>query len=206
MFRSLKWRSIFAFAALLTFSAGVTNAALASDIPIPTKAPVAPITPAPAFDSWTFSLTPYAWATSLSGTVTVKDHPTDIDASFFDILDHTQFPKGLFQASTFGEARYGRFAVLTDISYMKLGLGASLQRTRDIGKFIAAGVGISAGLTIQMVIAEVAAAYEVAHWSAANSNGTGTAFDIYAGARGWWQQGEVDFAVSGALAGLGRLD
>jgi hypothetical protein len=33
------------------------------------------------------------------------------------ILDHTQFPKGLFQLAALGEARYGRFALLTDIAW-----------------------------------------------------------------------------------------
>jgi hypothetical protein len=54
-----------------------------------------------------------------------------------------------------------------------------------------------------MIVAEVAAAYEVAHWNA--SNGAGTALDLYAGGRVWWQQADVQLAVSGALAGLGPL-
>ena len=45
---------------------------------------------------------------------------------------------------------------------MKLGLGASLSQSRDIGRLATLGIGASAGLTVQMFIAEVAAAYEVA--------------------------------------------
>ena len=104
---------------------GVSFAAHAADMP--TKAPIAP---PPAIAGWTFSLTPYAWAISLNGSSTVRGRTTDVDANFFQILDHTQFPKGLFELAALGEARYGRFALLTDIAYLKLGLGASVTRTR----------------------------------------------------------------------------
>jgi len=87
--------------------------ALAADMPV--KA--APLEPAPAIPGWTFSLTPYAWAISLDGPVTVKGRTADVNANFFQILDHTQFPKGLIELAALGEARYDRFATLTDIAY-----------------------------------------------------------------------------------------
>src|SRR5215470_13440492 len=118
---------------------GVCGGAHAADMP--TKAP--PIAPAPAIPGWTFSLTPYAWAISLNGSATVKGRTTDVDANFFQILDHTQFPKGLFELAALGEARYDRFALLTDIAYFKLGLGASITRTRGTDR-IGAAVGASA--------------------------------------------------------------
>ena len=163
---------------------------------MPTKASIKPV---PAIQAWTFSVTPYVWATSLSGSTTVKTLTTDIDASFFDILDHTQFPKGLFQLAAFGEAWYGRYGLLADVAYMKLGIGASLSQSRDVGRLATLGIGASAGLTVQMVIAEVAAAYEVARLD------PGTAVDLYAGGRVWWQRAEADFVVSGTLMGLGPL-
>ena len=120
----------FASLASLTILIGVCGSAGAADMPV--KA--APMSPAPPIPGWTFSLTPYFWAISLDGPVTVKGRTTDVDANFFQILDHTQFPKGLFQLAALGEARYDRFAILTDVVYMKLGLGAggtrSVQRSR----------------------------------------------------------------------------
>jgi len=113
------------FISLVVFLA-MCGAAIAADMP--TKAP--PIELAPAIPGWTFSLTPYAWAISLNGPVTVKGRTTDVDANFFQILDHTQFPKGLLESAALGEARYDRFALLTDIAYFKLGLGASITRSR----------------------------------------------------------------------------
>jgi len=180
-----------AFAVML----GLCGCASAADVSMPTKAPIAP--PA-AIQGWTYSLTPYFWATSLNGSTTVKGRTTDVDAGFFDILDHTQFPKGLFQLAALGEARNGRFGLFADILYMKADLGASVTRSRGTDA-IGGAVGVSAGLDTEMVIAEVAAAYEFARWSGMTSPSSTTAFDFYAGGRVWWQHAEVQIAATGTL-------
>lgn len=200
--KRLSSRASINMVATLAVALGVSMSAMAADIALPTKAKVAP---APQLDNWTFRMTPYAWATSLSGSTTVKGYTTDIDASFIDILDHTQFPKGLFELAGFGEARYGRFAFLADILYTKLGVSGGSSQSRDVGRFATLGISASAGLTVQMVIAEFAAAYEVAHWGAANPPNSGTAIDLYAGGRAWWQEAKTYFTVSGTLSGSGPL-
>ena len=177
---------------------GASVAAHAADMP--TKAPIAP---APAISGWTFSLTPYVWALSLNGSTTVRGRTTDVNAGFFDILEHTQFPKNLFELAALGEARYGRFALLTDIVYLKAGLGESITRSRATDA-ISGTVGASAGLKIHLVAAQFAAAYEIAQWHGLFSPGSRTALDLYAGGRAWWQRGEVDLAVSGTV-NLGDL-
>jgi hypothetical protein len=164
---------------------GVSVAAHAADMPVK-----APMTPPPAIERWTFSLTPYLWATSLNGSTTVKGRTIDVDASFIDIVEHTEIPKNLFQLAALGEARYGRFGLLTDIAYMKVGLGASITRSRGTDA-IGDAVGASAGLTVKMLIAEVAAAYEILGWSGLTSPRSSTAVDVYAGGRGWWQHADV---------------
>ena len=176
--------------ALIIGACGVASAA-----DLPTKA--APMTPAPAIPGWTFSLTPYFWATSLTGSTTVKGRTTDVDAGFFQILDHTQFPKDLIQLAAFGEARNGRFALLADLTYMKIGIGASLNRGRGTDA-LGASVGASAGLTIKMFIGEFAAAYELARWHGLTSAASSTAFDLYAGGRVWWQQADLQILASGS--------
>src|SRR5262245_29158446 len=82
---------------------GMSAAAHAADMPVK-----APITPPPPIERWTFSLTPYLWATSLNGLTTVRGRTIDVDASFIDIVEHTEIPKNLFQLAALGEARYGR--------------------------------------------------------------------------------------------------
>jgi len=178
---------------IVLIACGVCVTAHAADMAV--KAPPAPM---PAIEGWTFSLTPYAWATSLSGSTTVKGRTTDVDAGFFDILDHTQFPKDLFQLAALGEARYGRFGLLTDIVYMKVGLGADITRSRSVDE-LGGAVGASAGLKIEMVIAEVAAAYEIARWSGLTSPASKTALDLYAGGRVWWQHADAQLVASATV-------
>jgi len=174
---------------------GLCGGAVAADVSMPTKAP---IPPAPAIPAWTFSLKPYLWATSLNGSTTVKGRTIDVDASFIDIVEHTEIPKNLFQLAAFGEARYDRFGLFTDIAYMKVGLGASITRSRGTDE-IGGTVGASAGLTVKMLIAEVAAAYELVNWTGLTSPRSSTAVDVYAGGRGWWQHADVDIVASGTL-------
>jgi hypothetical protein len=171
----------------------LTSAGHAADMP--TKAPIAP---APAIPGWTFTLTPYLWAINLNGSSTVKGRTTDVDANFFQILDLTQFPKGLFELAALGEARYDRFGLFTDVTYLKLGLGESIARSRGIDA-INGTVGVSAGLKIEMVIASAAAAYEIARWNGLTSPKSTTALDLYAGGRAWWQRGDVQISALGTL-------
>src|SRR5262249_21142271 len=122
----------------------------------------------------------------------------DVNVGFFGMLEHTQFPKDLFELAALGEARYGRFALLTDIVYLKAGLGASITRSRGTDA-INGTVGASAGLKVWLVAAEFAGAYEVGRGRGLFSPGSSTALDLYAGGRVWWQRGEVDLAVSGTV-------
>jgi hypothetical protein len=50
-----------------------------------------------------------------------------------------------------------------------------------------------------MVIAEVAAAYEIARWNRLTSPISNTALDLYAGGRALWQRADARFAISGTL-------
>ncbi|MGB8555030.1 MAG: hypothetical protein WCD73_17055, partial [Pseudolabrys sp.] len=177
---------------VIVVAIGMSTAAHAADMPV--KAPIAP----PPIEGWTFSLTPYGWVLSLNGSTTVKGRTTDVDAGFFDILRHTQFPQDLMELAAMGEARYGRFALLTDIVYLKAGLGASITRSRGTDA-INGTVGASAGLKTWLVEAQFAGAYEMARWRGLFSPGSSTALDLYAGGRVWWQRGEVDLAVTGTL-------
>src|SRR5262252_2949453 len=189
----MRFRLVHGMIVSLTTVIAACGGAIAADMP--TKAPLAP---APEIPGWTFSLTPYAWALSLNGSLTVKGRSADVNVGFFDILNHTQFPKDLFELAALGEARYGRFALLTDIVYLKAGLGASITRSRGTDA-INGTVGASAGLKVWMVAAEFAGAYEVARWNGLFTPGSSTAFDLYAGGRVWWQRGEVNVSATGTL-------
>jgi hypothetical protein len=162
---------------------------------MPTKAIVSP---APAISPWTYSVTSYAWLTSLNGSSTVKGRTTDINAGFIDILNHTKIPVDLFEVAGNFEARNDRFSIFTDLIYMKVGVNGDQARTRGVDA-VNLAVGASAGLKVQMVVAELAAAYAVAQWGSTGALGSGAAIDVYGGARGWWQKADASLTLSGTV-------
>lgn len=174
---------------------GVSSPATAADVSMPTKAIVAP---APALEAWSFTLTPYVWLPSLVGSTTVKGRTTDVDVTFVDILDHTKIPKDLFGIMTYFEARNGRYSFFGDVVYLKVGLNGDMTRSRGTDD-LNASVGASAGLKLEMVIAQLAAAYEVARWSSTSGPGSSTAIDLYGGVRGWWQKADASVDLGGTV-------
>jgi hypothetical protein len=183
---------------IVTLGALLTGigSSVAADIPaLPAKSIV---TPAPALEAWTFTLAPYVWMPSLDGSSTVKGRTTDVDVSFVDILDHTKIPKDLFGVMAYFEARNGRVSLFADLLYLKVGLNGDMTRSRGVDA-VNASVGASAGLKIEMVIAEVAAAYEIAKWGSTGAPGSGTAIDLYGGVRGWWQKADASLDLGGTI-------
>lgn len=175
--------------------AGVANAA-----DISPAMPVKAMAPAP-FNPWKIDVTPYFWMPSLNGSSTVKGHATDIDATFFGELIHRKIPKELFGLMTSFEARNDRFAILGDFTYLLLGVSKGGARSVTLGPVATTGAQGELDTTIKMVVAELAAAYELAHWGAAfGGPGSATGLDLYGGGRLWWQQAEVSLAMTAQLA------
>ena len=177
----------------------LSGAAMAADLtPMPTKAIVPP---APVLNPWTFSFTPYAWVTLMNGSTTVKGRTTDVSVTYsnvWDLVEHSEIPKDLFQFAGYFEARNGRLSLFGDVIYEKIGLGASMVRSRGIDA-LNASVGVSAGFKYEMVIAEMAAAYEVVQWGSTGAPGSGTAIDVFGGGRGWWQTADASLSASGTI-------
>ena len=177
----------------------LSGAAMASDLaPMPKKAIVPP---APVLNPWTFTATPYAWVTLMNGSTTVKGRTTDVNVTYSnvrDLVEHSEIPKDLFQFTGYFEARNGRLSLFADVIYEKIGVGAGMTRTIGTDE-LGAMVGASAGLKYQMVIAEMAAAYEVARCGATGMPGSGTAIDVFGGARGWWQSADASLSASGTI-------
>jgi hypothetical protein len=178
---------------LTAFIAVGAGPVLGADVSVPAKSPP----PAILQDSWVFIATPYGWLPSINGSSTIKGRTTDVDATFID-LTHREIPKQLFGLMGSFEARKGPFAVMTDLVYMKLGANPSETRSRSIRPEIGGSLSASVDLQFKMFIAEAALAYELARWNSA-APGTGTALDIYAGGRLWWQTAEADLAVNARL-------
>ena len=122
---------------------------------------------------WTFTLAPYLWATGLTGDVGVGGLPeVDVDVSFMDVLEH--FDIGFMGA---GEARYGRFGILTDLLYVKLSAHDGVNT-----RFVDADID----LTQKELTALGALEYRVLQ-------AEGGSLDVLAGGRLWWLKTELDF-------------
>jgi len=177
---------------------GICSSAIAADIPMPTKAPVSP---APVLSPWSYSATFYGWVPLLNGSSTIKGRTTDVDVGYSDLGDlirRSEIPKDLFAFMGYFEARNGRFSVFSDLVYLKIGLNGSMTHSRGVDA-LNASVGASAGLKFEMFIAELAAAYEVARWGVTGAPGSGTAIDVFAGARAWWQRADASLVASGSV-------
>jgi hypothetical protein len=133
---------------------------------------------------------------SLNGTSTIRGRTADVDVTFVDMVEHSQIPKDLFGAMTYLEARRGQWSFFSDLVYMRLAASHSGVRERSIAPGIGGEIAASADATIKMFIGEAAAAYEFARFGAPGSQ---SAFDVYAGVRGWWQEAEASLAISARL-------
>jgi hypothetical protein len=186
-----RYRPRFAFVFSFAVTIGAADLASGADVAMPVKAMPA----RPPVSAWTYKLTPYFWAPSLHGHSTIKGVTTDIDATFIDLL-HRKIPKELFGMMAAFEMRNDRFAIFSDFAYMKLGASGDAARHVTLGRLTSASLGAAATVNFEMVIAELAAAYEIARWGSSASN---TAIDIYGGGRLWWQRAEADLAVTAGL-------
>jgi hypothetical protein len=104
-----------------------------------------------ASDKWQFTITPYIWATSLNGDVTVKGRKTNVDASFIDILQDTDSIIGI---EGHAEAWKGRFGAYMDGVYVRMGSDASSI----------AGLALDVDATVEMALFEWGALFRVGKW------------------------------------------
>lgn len=178
--------------ALAGAAACVGTASFAADLP------PRPTAPAPHVPTWTYIAMPYAWLPSVNGTSTVRGRSTKVDASLGEILDRP-IPEELFAMMGAFEARNGRFGIMTDLTYMKIGVSDGGARARSVNPQVGGALAAAVSLQFKMFIAEAALAYELVRWDGAVP-GTGTSLDIYGGGRFWWQSAEASLALAAGLS------
>jgi hypothetical protein len=165
----------------------------AADITAPvSKAPAPKLSP-----GWTLSAMAYAWLPSINGSTTVKGRTADVDASFSDLLER-KIPKEMFGLMGAVEARNGRFGVMADLVYMKLGASGGAARIRSVDPLVGGALAASVSAQFDMFIAETALAYELMR-SEGSGPGAETAIDLYGGGRFWWQRAEANLALTAGM-------
>lgn len=165
--------------------AGGPNPTLAADL-VP---PLAPAMEAPMPPSWTFRVVPYGWLLALNGTHTVRGRSAKVDASFADIVRESDTLVALMGDF---EARNGPIALLGNVVWSKIGVERGNVRSRSLAPGVTGTLATSLGLDIEMTIAEVGAAYEVARSGP-------VALDVLAGARYWHQEADLSLDVSAGV-------
>lgn len=183
MHRCIRRLSAAFLASVLTAASG--SAARAADVPA--QPPV--VEPLPMSPAWSFRFVPYGWLTALDGTQTVRGRSVKVDASFVDIVKESDTIFALM--GTF-EARHGPLSLYTDMIWSQIGFEDDNVRSRALAPGLTGTLGTSIKLDIDMAIAEVGAAYEVARSGS-------LAFDVLGGARYWYQEADLSFAVTGAV-------
>jgi hypothetical protein len=177
----------------------ISAAATAADLPVKTIAPQT----APA---WAFYATPYFWALSIDGTSTIKGRSLDVDATFIDLVEHSQIPKDLFGVMGAFEARKDSWSFYTDMAYLRLAADRSETRARSVNPLVGGTLSASASAKLEMFIGEFGAAYEIFRTGApVGAPGSATAIDIYGGGRVWWQDAEASLALRVGLT-IGDLE
>jgi hypothetical protein len=166
--------------------AGTGGAVFAADIP----AAAPPVVEAPPMPpTWSYRVTPYGWLTAMDGTQTVRGRSVKVDASFIDIVRESDTLVALMGDV---EARNGPVGLLANVAWSKIGFERGDVRSRALASGVTGTLGTTLGLDIEMVIAEVGAAYEVARVGA-------LAVDVLAGARYWYQEADLSLDVTAAL-------
>jgi hypothetical protein len=157
----------------------------------------------PSPSGWEFRFTPYAWAPSVNGDVTVRGQTVDIDMSFWDLFDSGDSNVELDSLAAlmgYVEARKGPWGIYGDVVWGKFDFsgGAVKQRNPIANSSLSASAKAELGYEITM--AESGLTYEVARWGVVRP----TAFDLLGGARYWNQELDLSLAVDGSVD-LARL-
>lgn len=142
-----------------------------------------------AAGAWSLSFTTYGWIPWMSGNMTVKGRPLDVNvdpSEIFGHLDWSTFPAWM----SYAEARRGPLGLFNDVVY------SSLSGSKGFAKALPGG-DLQANVSIDYTQAtvEFGGVYEI--WAGRNPMLSGsTALDLVAGGRYWHQ----DTDVTGTLA------
>jgi hypothetical protein len=152
---------------------------------------------------WQFRVTPYAWAPSVNGTVTVRGHTADVDMSFWDLFDSGSSRAQLDSLAAlmgYVEAQKGPWGIYGDVVWGKFDFSGSAVTERNPIAKLKASARANAGLDYEATMAESGLTYQVARWGGARS----TTLDALGGARYWNQELDLSLAVDASVK-LGNL-
>ena len=126
--------------------------------------------PTPVSSGWEFRVTPYAWAPSVNGDVTVRGHTVDIDMSFWDLFDSGNSKvelDSLLALMGYVEARKGPWGIYGDVVWGNFDFSGGAVTQRNPIADLNVSARAKAGLGYEITMAEGGLTYEVANWGGA---------------------------------------
>jgi len=193
--------AVFLAAIGIVFCSGASKARAAD---MPSTYGSAYVTPLTEVPGWQFRVTPYAWAPSVTGDVTVRGQTADIDMSFWDLFDSGSSSAQLDSlAALMGylEARKGHWSIYGDVVWGKFDFSGGTVTQRNPIANLNVSARANAGLNYEITMAESGVTYELGRRVGTNSV---TALDVLAGARYWDQELDLSLAVD-ASVDLGKI-
>jgi hypothetical protein len=131
-------------------------------------------------DPWRVDATLYGWLMSVSGNVTARGQTIDTNASFLDLVQHSD---SLAAFMGYFEADKGKVGFYTDLVFARMGFSASQLNYRNPIAGLRLTLTTQEALIYQMFIAEMGGVYEFARWP--GSEDSFTAIDGLLGFRYW---------------------
>lgn len=153
---------------------------------------------------WTFSFTPYAWLTAMTGSQTVKGRTVTVDTNVIQMFDKSQ---SLVPFMGYFEARYqDRIGLFVDLMYAHLTAADSANKSYDIQPGVGLNVMARASVDYETLTVQFGGAYQVVKVGpdrgaeGPSMAGVGqTAFDVLAGGRYWFQKADITLNLNAAL-------
>ena len=151
-------------------------------------------------DRWEVRFTPYAWTQNLTGDAAVRGRDFEVDASFFDLIEESD---SIVALMINGEARRGRFGIVTDFVYSRLTASQDFLTATNPVPGLSLTTAGDLGLEVEILITEAVAAYEAFQFGGGSVDGSpsagSTVIDLLAGARYWRIDGDLSLGVTGTI-------
>ena len=181
-----RFKRVFAVLAVLLAFIAFCPRAFAQEAP-PKEGPPAKAS-TPQGDKWEVEVTPYFWAASLRGDVTIKGQDSNVNIKFLDLAEYVDVG-GMAHV----EARKGNWGIFTDGIYLKLSATGDAVRQR-------AGL-VGGNLKVEVWIVELGGFYRVGQWVPDERK---VSLDVIGGARYWDLKGDLSFSAPNAGIALGN--
>lgn len=153
---------------------------------------------------WSYTFTPYAWLTAMSGSQTVKGRTVTVDTNVLQMWDRSQ---SLVPFMGYFEARYqDRIGLFVDLMYANLTAADSATRNYNIQPGVGLNVAAQTSVGYETLTIQFGGAYQVVKVGPDRSaEGPGmadvgqTAFDVLLGGRYWYQKADITLNLNAAL-------